>query len=98
MSYNLFLAFICPDKLQVVVVEEGNIQLDVEVPGNDDVNPEDAVTSDGVNVNPGDAIVITSPEEDGTITVMDVEFTVEGASTVTVTFTRPGEPDEVIEV
>ena len=81
-----------------MVVEEGNIQLDVEVPGNDEVNPDDAVTSDGININPGDAIVITPPDRDGTVRVMDVEFTVEGASTVTVTFTRPGEPDEVIEV
>ena len=88
----------CPDLQPVIVVEEGNIQLDVDVPGNDDVNPEDAVTSDGINVNPDDSVVITSPEENDTFRVMDVEFTVEGASTVTVTFTRPGEPDEVIEV
>ena len=81
-----------------MVVEEGNIQLDVDVPGNDDVNPDEAVTSEGINVNPDDAIVITSPEVDGTFRAMDVEFTVEGASTVTVTFVRPNEPDVVIEV
>ena len=92
------LAFICPDKLQVVVVEEGNIQLDLDIPDNEGVNPDDAVTSEGVNLLPSDSFEVTSPADDTTFRVMDVEFIVLGAETVTVTFTRPGEPDEVIEV
>ena len=82
----MVLAFICPDKLEVVVVEEGNIELDL--------NEEDAVTPEGVTLNPDDSIVV-SPPDDSTLRVMDVEFTIEGASSVTVTFTRPGQPDEV---
>ena len=69
--------------------------MDLDVPENDGVNPDDAVTPEGVTLNPDDSFVISSTEEDGTFRVMDVEFEVEGADTVTVTFTRPGQPDEV---
>ena len=70
----------------MVVVEDGNIELVL--------NEEDAVTSDGVTLNPDDSIVVSSPD-DRTFRVMDVEFEVVGADTVTVTFTRPGDDDEV---
>ena len=80
----------------MVVVEEDNVQLDLDVPGNDGVDPEDAVTSDGVDIQPSDSFEVT-PQVD-TIRVMDVEFVVEGAATVTVTFTRPDDDDVVIEV
>ena len=91
-------AFICPDKLEVVVVEEGNIQLNVDVPGNDGVNAEEAVTSDGVDILPSDSFEVTSDDDDGTFRVMEVELTVLGADTVTVTFVRPDDPDEEIVV
>ena len=90
-------AFICPDKLEVVVVEDGNVQLELDVPGNGGVNPNDAVTSDGLDIMPSDSLEVTSPD-DGTVRVMDVEFTVLGADTVTVTFTRPDDDDDVIQV
>ena len=94
--FNVISAFICPDKLLVVVVEEGNIQLDLDVPGSG-VNPDDAVTSEGVDIQTSDSFEVTSPDGN-TFRVMDVEFIVVGADTVTVTFTIPGEPDEVIEI
>ena len=90
-------AFICPDKLEVVVVEDGNVQLDLDVPDNEGVNPNDAVTSNGLDIMPSDSLEVTSPD-DGTIRVMDVEFTVLGAETVTVTFTRPDDDDDDVVI
>lgn len=81
-----------------MVVDDGNIQLDLDVPGNDGVNPDDAVTSEGIDIPPTDSLEVTPPVEGDTIRVMDVEFVVLGAETVTVTFTIPGKPDKVIEV
>ena len=81
----------------MVVVEDGNVQLELDVPGNGGVNPNDAVTSGGLDIMPSDSLEVTSPD-DGTVRVMDVEFTVLGADTVTVTFTRPNDDDVVIPV
>ena len=97
-SANVLSAFICPDGEDVVVVEDDNIQLDLDVPGNDGVNPDDAVTSAGIDISPTDSLEVTPPQEGDTIRVMDVEFKVLGADTVTVTFTIPGGTDKVIEV
>ena len=92
-----FSAPLCPPGEPLVVVEEGNIQLDLDVPENDEINPDDVVTSEGITLNPGDELRISSPD-DNTFRVMDVSITSVGASTVTVTFTRPDEPEVVIEV
>ena len=55
------------------------------------------MTSGGVDILPSDSLEVTSPD-DSTFRVMDVEFIVLGADTVTVTFTIPGGDDVVIEV
>ena len=97
LNYVYFLpAFVCPEGFPVVVVEQGNIGLDLDIPGSG-VNPNDAVTSDGVDLLPTESFEVTSPDGN-TFIVMDVEFEVLGADTVTVTFIIPDGTNEVLEV
>ena len=56
------------------------------------------MTSDGINVNPNDSIIVTSPGKGGTFIVMGLQFTATGAKTVTVTFIISNAPVAVIEV
>ena len=79
MSEIYFIsAYICPDDQEVIVVDDENPGLDVE--------PVDALTSSGVDIQPSDTVEVTSPDA-SPFRVMDVDFTVLGADTVTVTFT-----------
>ena len=88
----------CPDLKEPVIVEEGNIQLYIGIPDNDDMNLEDAVTSEGVHLKPDNSIIIKTFGEGWNFRIMDMEFSVKGAKTITVAFTAPFIRDYVIEV
>ena len=89
-------AFICPDLPVLIVVEEGTIQYNIEVPGNEAVDPNDVVTSGGVHLFPNDYIFIRFDSRPNRL--MDMEFITVGAATVTLTFTLPQPPDVIIQV
>ena len=50
------------------------------------------------SILPSDTFEVTSDNVEDTFRVMEVELTVLGADTVTVTFVRPDDPDEEIVV
>ena len=95
---NLFglLAFTCPDKQQEALIEEGNIQFDIDFPGNAEVDPADVVTSNGVNVFASDSIIILFNFPPSRI--MDMDFVITGAEKVILTFQRRQIPDEILQV
>ena len=83
--------------MEMLFVQEDNIELNIAIPGNDDVQLEKVVTIEGVKIRPQDSFAITS-QDGGPFRVIDMEFLMLGADTVIVLFTRPEEENVKREV
>ena len=79
--------------MQEINVEEDSIVLDIDVPGNEEIDTDDIVTSRGINILPNETVIFTKLYSSR---IMDMSFDVIGAERVTIDFTRRTVQEDVL--